>query len=207
MFFLILPLANSVFDYFSLQVSRWFTKKATEARSVGEVGLDVFLDLLFAVVCLLLLVWLIPAVLETFSMILTTFFDAEPIEWKAWAKTARDFPFSQGLGVTLMLFSTLLPTLAHLVITFAIFVLMPVGGGRMAKWLSASDISIRSVAERSVAPASYGWKRVGASIYLTFHIVLSCFFVFVLPVLLYGWFVDFPLARLLYGWMSLVFPD
>ena len=117
-FMLVLPLANGVADYTSLWASRWFggnllTLAEAEDRRPGRlslwIGLHMLGDLAVAAAALAGLTAIISFMMQGLSHIRGYGFDVLGEVSHAAANWSTD-----GLWLTLLLFSTLLPTLAHL---------------------------------------------------------------------------------------------
>ena len=117
-FMLVLPLANGVADYTSLWASRWFggnllTLAEAEDRRPGRlslwIGLHMLGDLAVAAAALTGLTAIISFMMQGLSHIRGYGFDVLGEDSRAAANWSTD-----GLWLTLLLFSTLLPTLAHL---------------------------------------------------------------------------------------------
>jgi len=128
LFFLILPFINSIFDYLSMYFSRFFAYKILDTHKKWKVFLDVILDTLIAIALLIALATTLFYVLEYTN----GFIDDEklkiPIEF--YKTELLTNPFSKDvLWITLMFASTLIPTLAHLLMglysLIALYVVKP----------------------------------------------------------------------------------
>lgn len=117
-FMLVLPLANGFFDYASLWASRWFgghllTQAAKEERQPGTlafwVALHMLGDLIAAAVTLAGLAFTLTFIMQGISHARGYGFDVLGEISRAAANWYTD-----GLWLTALLFSTLLPTLAHM---------------------------------------------------------------------------------------------
>jgi hypothetical protein len=114
LFFLFLPFINSIFDYISMYASRYFAKQILKTNSKIKIFVDAILDLVVAVVLLYLLALTLYMVLDAANLyILKDSTYHIPIE-SYKAKLIAN-PFSKDvLWITLMFFSTLIPTIIHL---------------------------------------------------------------------------------------------
>jgi hypothetical protein len=119
LFWVALPVANAVWDYASWWISRGLgadlvTQIRSGSRSIGRkawTGLwHSALDLGAALVLLAALAWTLPNVVEWFLPVF-----ADEAQWCAMARE----PFGEGLWVTSMLLSTLVPTALHLAAVIA----------------------------------------------------------------------------------------
>jgi len=128
LFFLILPFINSIFDYLSMYFSRFFAYKILDTHKKWKVFLDVILDTLIAIALLIALATTLFYVLEYTN----GFIDDEklkiPIDF--YKTELLTNPFSKDvLWITLMFASTLIPTLAHLLMglysLIALYVVKP----------------------------------------------------------------------------------
>ena len=116
-FIFLLPLANSLLDYLSLRVTRFFLEHIKNADAVswrdrwsiiGELCIDAVLAFSFLVV----LAAVIPALLGIVTLILNI--DGMPVvRWPASFDRALVAPYTDGLLVTGMLLTTLVPTAVH----------------------------------------------------------------------------------------------
>ena len=113
-----LPVTNALLDWVSRAFSRRFMRfMVAEGRPEGWLrhitdALCILVDFLLGIAFLLgLIAALVYAMDGLIHLTGNTEFD-----WRPLAATARDYPFTQGFAVTFMLFTTLLPTLVHLVI-------------------------------------------------------------------------------------------
>ncbi len=120
-FFVALPFINGLLDFFSLSVSRIQAKKIISKNNLRSFFWHFFLDLLIAFILLLLLIILFIGTTELFNFTLAqgTGFNVSLVKL---FKTAIQEPLSpNGLWFYLMMFSTLFPTLIHLLIIVWLF--------------------------------------------------------------------------------------
>lgn len=119
-FLVMFPCLNAIFDWPSWAASRWLMKRLRWDASrpvfydrVGRLFGHVLADALIGVACLFALAAAIAIMSETNSGIM---------EWDSTFSKAQHAPFSgDGVVLTIMLFSTLVPTAIHLF--FAVFAL------------------------------------------------------------------------------------
>jgi hypothetical protein len=115
LFFLMLPFINSIFDYISMYYSRLFAQKILKTDSKWEVFVDIIIDLAIALVLLFGLAFTFFYTLEYTNSFITDEKLLIPIE--AYTRQLLSNPFDKEvLWIMLMFFSTLIPTLAHLVL-------------------------------------------------------------------------------------------
>ncbi len=132
--FLLLPLLNALFDWPSWWASRWLMTRLRDdatrpglARRIGAVLGHLALDLGLALICLFGLA----AALAAFAHAIDV-----PGLWRATAARARHRSRAMGLNMTVMMVSTLVPTVIHLFFAvFALAVVRPPWAARTAHWL------------------------------------------------------------------------
>lgn len=133
--YLLLPVLNALLDYFSVALTRKLMDHLYPAadtdpappwqRAVLHIGIDV----LAAVGFLVALAVVLPAGLQALNNALAAFGqEALAVDWGRLLEAARDRPFTDGIMVTFMLATTLLPTAVHL-IAGATAILTPRWGG------------------------------------------------------------------------------
>ncbi len=118
-FFVLLPLLNTLFDTLSLATSRIFLEKSINNKSVSQVIIFMFLNLIFACFFLLSIAISLSLLAIIIEIIAVKIGYPININWEQYAIWARDEPFRKGIFVTSMLISTLIPTIIH--ITISIF--------------------------------------------------------------------------------------
>ena len=189
MFFLmVLPIGNSIFDFISFEISRFFTKKSLTFTNKFKVSGILLGDLVLATVLLLGTALVIPFFVEAFNSFLIPHIEsAEPIDWKSLALQAKDYPFSKGLSVTLMLFSTLVWTAIHAIVAFCSLVLAPIGHKWMYSYLNKADITNIELG-------------IGA-FWLTSNVFISIVCLFVIPWFFISYLWQVPIAELLYDFV------
>lgn len=120
LFFCLLPALNALLDWFSWGLTRFLLRSAAKAKAGWRGARVLFVDLAIDLLAAFLFLAVLAALLPTgFGL-----FDSVPafqgaFDWRALLLAARDDPFGAGLPVTLMLLSTLVPTLLHLTLGFA----------------------------------------------------------------------------------------
>ena len=107
-------------------------------------------------------------------------------DWINLAKDAKNYPFSKGIFVTLMLFSTLLPTLLHLIIAVIAVSLTPFGRDRILALMNNPIIDDRGYA----LIAFWYISLFGFSVIFTVGFFVIVFY-FLIP--------QFPIAEMLYN--------
>lgn len=126
-FLIAFPIINSLIDWASLLVTRWligyWLKDSTPpAGSAFKYVIATLIDLLIAYLCVCLLAAL-------FSMSIWTinnFSDQHSqIDWPTSLEQFLRSPFNEGLAITLMMFSTLIPSLFHLAVGTASMFRLP----------------------------------------------------------------------------------
>ncbi len=129
-FFVLFPLFNSVLDWASLTVTRaliggWVAgaggMAGTAWRYLGGLGADLVAALGF----LTLLSGALSAGVFGLNAVLAGAGASIQLDWPAQMRSFRDDPLGDGLMMTLMLGSTMLPTVAHLIAGTAALLFMP----------------------------------------------------------------------------------
>lgn len=121
LFLIILPMINSQFDFVSLSISRYFSKKIANDNSVLLIFIHLLLDIFFAVMLLLILVNFLYNAIEYINR----FVDInKSISIKDIFLNTMQNPFSlDNIWITAMLLTTLLPTLIHFLLAIITFIL------------------------------------------------------------------------------------
>ena len=140
-FFFLFPLANSLMDWLSVSVTRRFI--LAWARNDGEMRIERYIvlslvDFTIAIGCMLVL-----SALFSLGFSVLNLFIEDPAQHVPWMDQMRDFqgdPFGAGFLVTGMLFSTLVPTVCHLVAGTAAAMTMPHVGRRMILKQTANGV-------------------------------------------------------------------
>jgi hypothetical protein len=121
LFFVILPVLNAVVDWLSWAVTR-FNVSLIEIASpslggAAFIGTVLVVDIAAAIVFVVALAALLPIGLELVDLFLSVF-GRESFDWRIAAAQAVRSPWDEGLFVTGMLLTPLVPTLAALTIGF-----------------------------------------------------------------------------------------
>ena len=189
-FLLILPIANSIFDFLSFEMSRFLTRKSLKLNSKIKILCILLLDFVIAILLLLGTGFLLPIFIELFNLYIipiSLLKGAEIINWREMAILARDYPFTKGISITLMLFSTLFWTAIHAVIAFISLVLAPICPKYIFRYLDKNNLT----------NIEY---LIGAT-WLTLNIMLSIFCIFVIPYYIIFFFLKVPIAKFLYDFV------
>ncbi|WP_300463906.1 hypothetical protein [Desulfobacula sp.] len=182
---LLLPLANSIFDYISFEISRFLTRKSCDSTSKILISGLLLGDLFIAVLLLIGTAMVLPSFVEIFNFLGAKYTETfSIINWRQMAVDARDYPFSKGIAVTLMLFSTLIWTVIHAVIAFVSLVLAPAGRELIINQLKKEDLT--------------NWEYMWGAGWLTGNVVFSLLLFLGVPYAFFTWVVDIPLAGWLY---------
>jgi hypothetical protein len=135
LFFVILPVLNALIDWISWAVTR-FNISLIEIAPSGLFGaffvISVLLiDILAAIFLVIVLAALLPIGLQLVDTLLSIF-GRESFNWRMAAAQAVKSPWDEGLFVTGMLLTPLVPTIATLTIGFASLVMALTPGARSA---------------------------------------------------------------------------
>jgi hypothetical protein len=131
-----LPIANAALDWLSWAVTRSLMRRSTNwagaALNAISIASRLALDLGLAFVSLCVLALLLPNVVEGTNW-LFGWLEWPTIAWLPLLNQALEAPFTQGVFVTGMLLTTLVPTLLHVAAgLFRLFVVWSGGGSAMA---------------------------------------------------------------------------
>jgi hypothetical protein len=184
LFIIILPIANSIADISSFEISRFLTNKSVTFGNKAVISAVLLADFLIAVALLLGTAFLISFFIELYNLYVIPFSKGVPINWRDMAILARDYPLTKGLNVTLMLFSTLIWTAIHAVIAFGSLVLSPIGSKQILGYLSKEKIT--------------NIERMIGALWLTANIIISFVCLFVIPYCLIKFLWDVSIAQILY---------
>lgn len=136
LFIILLPPINAVFDWASWWASRALGRnlvstlekpEVTTWRRIRTLLRDMFLDIIIAVVLLTMLAYFMPRLIDAWNGFVVMLEGEEaPIDLVDYLCAAARNPLTDGLWATLMLFSTLIPTIGHLgVLIMAFFIRSP----------------------------------------------------------------------------------
>jgi hypothetical protein len=121
LFIVILPYINGLMDFISLWISRLLGRDILNRSGIGVFLTHIAFDLVAAVMLLCLLALGICFLVETFNLFIVRN-SIMTINISELIRNAMQVPFSaRGLWITLMLFSTLLPTFIHVIVALAGF--------------------------------------------------------------------------------------
>lgn len=139
-FYVLLPLVNALLDWLSWWVSRFFLERTAQAPRVRVIVLDVVLDFGVAVLFMLALCLLLPAGAILLDSLYAGWVNVKtgvPAQtgWQEYAVLARDDPWGKGIMVTLMLVTTLIPTLLHILLGLMAFFIHGFKGAALADFL------------------------------------------------------------------------
>lgn len=126
LFFVILPVLNALIDWISWAVTRFHiaivSRMPLSARGYSLTILVLIADIIVALVLVVVLVALLPIGLELADTLLSVF-GRDNFDWRSAAAQAVSAPWNEGLFVTGMLLTPIVPTLALLTISFGSLVM------------------------------------------------------------------------------------
>lgn len=136
LFIILLPPINALFDWASWWASRALGRNlvstlekpdVTTWRRITTLLRDMLLDIVIAIVLLTMLAYFMPRLIDAWNGFVVMLEGGEaPIDLVDYLCAAARNPLTDGLWATLMLFSTLIPTIGHLgVLIMAFFVRSP----------------------------------------------------------------------------------
>lgn len=120
---LLFPLINASLDWISWWFSRVFLSRASQEDKVWKIARDIVADLALGVLFMLALCVLLPISIELVNSFYMSYDKAAFFDWQQLARDARDDPWGEGLMVTLMLVTTLIPTFIHIILAIIAMVL------------------------------------------------------------------------------------
>jgi len=137
LFWVFLPLANALLDWLSWAISRALGREILRRQSWATVLKHGLLDAVLAVVLLVLLAMLLAAGIESVNLWFAGHDSKPPVDAVRLLAGAREQPFGPGgLWVTMMLVSTLIPTLLH-VFSLCLALLTRLTPDRLRHWMLA----------------------------------------------------------------------
>ncbi|MGF1621375.1 MAG: hypothetical protein ACFCUR_12255 [Rhodomicrobiaceae bacterium] len=141
LFFVILPVLNALMDWLSWAVTRFNVSLIDIVRpgfsSALFVAAVLMVDIAIAIAFVIALAMLLPIGLELVDLLLSVF-GRDNFDWRMAAAQAVQSPWDEGLFVTGMLLTPLVPTIGALTIGFAALV-MPLTPGARAIRAAISD--------------------------------------------------------------------
>lgn len=140
-FLALLPLINSIFDWLSLAVTRWLLRHVAEGKLSGfHVAGKALLSLAAGVLLLAALAIGVTAALQTMNLLSQGNGGHEFFDLAGTLDRVRTNPADPAVAwVYFTLFSTMLPTLAHLVVVAGSFVTWRLPDAWRQHWLSLID--------------------------------------------------------------------
>ena len=123
LFFILLPVVNASVDWVSWGVTRFLLKQAEGAENDLKGGLSASLGavlgtFLSGAILMVVLSALLPNVLEALNL-LFCLAKLPPFDWQAMVKKAVNAPWTDGLFVTGMLMTAIVPASSHLIVGLA----------------------------------------------------------------------------------------
>jgi len=156
LFFIILPVLNAVMDWGSWAVMRYFLNPIGKAPDgplgVGVVLLVLVIDTIAALFFVVALAALIPVGLELADLLLSVF-GRETFDWRALAARTVRSPWDEGLFVTGMLLTPLVPSIANMTLGFAaLFVPLTLGAKQAVQDIGdPSEVRLDDAQKRRIA--------------------------------------------------------
>ena len=120
LFLVVLPFLNALWDWVSWGISRWLGTEIVRRRSVSRIAGHAVIDVVAALLLLLGLTVTLVIVIEGINVLGQTFANVAPLELDEFLVKAAADPWGpNGLWVTCLLLSTLLPTMTHFLMVIA----------------------------------------------------------------------------------------
>jgi hypothetical protein len=191
LFFGILPLVNGLFDYMSLCMTRFLVGRILIIRlrnayfDFFRITFLILVDIAFSLFCIFLLTaaLFITVVLYNKSSIVPV---SAHVDWKTIVTDAYENPFGSGLPVTLILWSTFLPTAFNLILTSIIFI--------FRSWRKIALRLQKTIPSRGGADLSILVAVAGAASFLIFAPIVLLFRYLLVGTILF----DFGITRIFY---------
>ena len=157
LFLLLFPLFNALLDWLSWWISRFLGRHILLTRGLWRtIPLHTLIDLIAALLLLTIMCVSFTLFIEVFNLWAATYGGEPPLALENLISTTRSFPFgSEGLWITLMLLSTLLPTTLHLGMLFMGFVAIHAPKG------------LRAAVARNLGGDPAHIQLIGPAMYLT----------------------------------------
>jgi hypothetical protein len=148
LFFILLPVVNASIDWLSWGVTRFFLKLAVTAEPdlLGEIKVfgAVLGTFVSGAILMVALTALLPNVLEGLNFVFA-FAKLPPFDWQALLNKAVNAPWTDGLFVTGMLMTAIVPASAHLIVGLA---------GVLARFTPGARTAAESISDHPEAPLS-----------------------------------------------------
>ena len=135
LFWIFLPTINAIFDWASWWISRSLGRNLVSVldhpgtpfrKRACTFIQDILIDLIVAMFLLVALTWIIPRIIDAWNSFVVWMTGGEaPLELATYLCAAAKSPLTDRLWATGMLFSTLVPTAAHLTLLLLAFILWP----------------------------------------------------------------------------------
>ena len=184
-FFLLFPIINACLDWISWRVSRYFLRHAKQQDKLRKILIDIIIDLIVAIALMVALCLLLPLGIEGVNWHYSLFSDST-IDWQKIALETHNDPWGKGAMITLMIVTTLIPTMIHISMALFAIIVNLLGGRKLAALLVKANKTKDNL------------KPMTAAVWLFAYYLI----VIVLMIGLY-WiiirFVDFPVADWLYA--------
>jgi len=142
-FWFLFPVINALFDWASLIISRYFLKEVQQEIHPYFIFQDIVLDLIAGLLFMVALVVVLPFGVEVVNSIYGLFTEEAQVDWHYYARVARSDPWGEGLMVTMMLVTTLIPTLVHVFIGLYSMVINLLFGKQLADYLDKTTGNFR----------------------------------------------------------------
>jgi hypothetical protein len=146
LFFILLPVVNASVDWLSWGATRFFLKQAETAEPdiLGEIKvlLAVVGTFISGAILMVVLAALLPNVLEGLNHAFS-FVKLPAFNWQALVQKAVNAPWTDGLFVTGMLMTAIVPASAHLVVGLT---------GVLARWTPGARTAAETISDHPEAP-------------------------------------------------------
>lgn len=164
LFFVILPVLNALMDWGSWAVTRFllgWIYRAPDGVGGGAVVISVlFVNIMVALIFVVALAALLPLGLEIVDVVLSVF-GRETFDWRAVAAQAVRSPWEEGLFVTGMLLTPLVPSIANMTLGLAAILAPRSRGASMVmQVISDHPEAAQTEAEIAQVKAMVTWSRL-----------------------------------------------
>ena len=141
-FFLLLPLANGFWDWLSWRVSRWLGRdllaRFDQGGQAWTITWHALVDFVLALIFLATLAFALAFGVESYNQYGLWRSGEEVYELRDFVRKAAEKPWTEGLWLTAMLLSTLVPTFLHFALLLASPLVMFVTGNPKRAALAAA---------------------------------------------------------------------